>query len=321
VFDKIAFATAALCLGYVLDAVLGDPQGWPHIARFFGALIAGLEKKLYPYANKKLGGALLLIGVLLIGSGLPFMLTWLAWEISPWLFLFIESVLCWQCLAVTSLIKESKIIYDALKVGDRNAARHALSMIVGRDTERLDGGAITRAAIETVAENTSDGITAPLLFIAVGGAAFGCFYKAASTMDSMIAYKNERYNDFGYTAAKLDDALNFLPSRLCALLMILAARLLGYDAARAFAVWRRDRRKHSSPNSAQTEAVMAGALQIRLAGPNFYGGELINKPYLGDAVRTIEYDDILRTHRLSRMTALLTLAVALLLRGLALGLL
>ena len=188
-------------------------------------------------------------------------------------------------------------------------------MIVGRDTDALDAAGVTRAAVETVAENASDGVAAPLFYMLLGGAVLGCLYKAANTMDSMVGYKNERYLDFGRTAARLDDALNFIPARLCAWVMIFAARLCGMDAGNALRIYRRDKRNHASPNSAHTEAAMAGALRVRLAGDAYYFGKLCKKPYIGDAQRPIEAADILRAHKLLYVTAYLLLMLALAFRG------
>ena len=188
-------------------------------------------------------------------------------------------------------------------------------MIVGRDTDALDAAGVTRAAVETVAENASDGVAAPLFYTLLGGAALGCLYKAANTMDSMVGYKNERYLDFGRAAARLDDALNFIPARLCAWVMIFAAWLCGMDAGNALRIYRRDKRSHASPNSAHTEAVMAGALRVRLAGDAYYFGKLCKKPYIGDAQRPIEEADILRAHKLLYVTAYLLLMLALAFRG------
>ena len=188
-------------------------------------------------------------------------------------------------------------------------------MIVGRDTQRLDDAGIARAAVETVAENASDGVAAPLLFILLGGGALGCLYKAVNTMDSMVGYKNERYRDFGRCAAEIDDVLNYIPARLCALTMIFASRLGGMDAGNAHRIWKRDRRNHASPNSAQTEAVMAGALRVRLAGDAVYKGVVTKKPYIGDDLRPIQAQDIRRAHKLLYITALLLLLAALIVRG------
>ena len=258
---------------------------------------------------------LLVLFVLLVAFGVPALLLLLAWRISPWLYLALETLLCWQLLATKSLRVESRAVYDALAEGNLSGARRAVSMIVGRDTAALDAAGVTRAAVETVAENTSDGIAAPLFYMMLGGAALGCFYKAANTMDSMVGYKNERYLEFGRAAAKLDDVLNYIPARLCAVVMLCATWLCGLDVGNAWRIYRRDRRKHASPNSAHTEAVMAGALRVRLAGDAYYFGVLCKKPYIGDALRPIETEDILRAHKALYATAYLLLLLALLLRG------
>ncbi|MDE6709028.1 MAG: adenosylcobinamide-phosphate synthase CbiB, partial [Oscillospiraceae bacterium] len=190
---------------------------------------------------------------------------------------------------------------------------------VGRDTDKLDETGIIKAAVETVAENTSDGVTAPLMYISVGGAALGFFYKAANTMDSMIGYKNEKYADIGKFAAKLDDFLNFIPSRLTALIMIFSAYLLKFNGRNAFKIWQRDRRKHASPNSAQTESVCAGALEIQLAGDAYYFGELHKKEYIGDNIRPVENEDIRRANRLMYCTSVVVLFFSAAVRALILG--
>ena len=192
-------------------------------------------------------------------------------------------------------------------------------MIVGRDTERLDEKGIIKAAVETVAENTSDGVTAPVMFMALGGAPLGFFYKAVNTMDSMIGYKNEKYADIGRTAAKLDDVLNFIPSRLTALAMTAAAFILGYDGKGAYRIWKRDRLNHASPNSAQTESACAGALGVQLAGDAYYFGELHKKPYIGDKQREIENEDIVRANSLMYGSTIIITVVFAALRSIMIG--
>ena len=313
--EWILCATGALALGFLVDLLVGDPHGWPHLIRGFGFLIAALERVLYPMKNKRAGGTLLVVVVLLLSAGLPALLLFFVWRVSPWLYIVIETVFCWQILATKSLRDESRAVYAKLASGDLPGARKAVSMIVGRDTDALDAAGVTRAAVETVAENASDGVAAPLFYTLLCGAALGCLYKAANTMDSMVGYKNERYLDFGRTAARLDDALNFIPARLCAWVMIFAARLCGMDAGNALRIYRRDKRNHASPNSAHTEAAMAGALRVRLAGDAYYFGKLCKKPYIGDAQRPIEAADILRAHKLLYVTAYLLLMLALAFRG------
>ena len=296
--DWLLWNALALVLGFLLDCLVGDPQGWPHLVRLYGALISALEKWLYPMKNKRLGGTILTVLTVLIGTLVPSLALYLAGLASPWLRLLLGTVLCWQCVAAKSLKAESDLVRVPLEAGDLPKAREMVGRIVGRDTDVLDAPGVTRAAVETVAENTSDGVIAPMFYMALFGPAGGCFYKSVNTQDSMIGYKNDRYLDFGRTAALLDDAVNYIPARLAALLLILGAKLCSLDAANAWRIWRRDRRNHASPNSAQTESVMAGALRLRLAGDAVYFGKLHKKPYIGDDLRPIEPEDIRRSHRL-----------------------
>jgi adenosylcobinamide-phosphate synthase len=301
----------AIALGFGLDLLLGDPPTWPHLVRWYGKVITCAEKWFYPIKNKHFGGFLLVIATLLLGVGAPLAILYAAWRLHPWCYTAIGVLLCWQCLAAKSLCAESGKVYNALQTGTLADAQKAVAMIVGRDTDVLDEAGVTRAAVETVAENTSDGEVAPLFFMLLLGPAGGCLYKAVNTMDSMVGYRNNRYARFGTCAARLDDAANYLPARLAALLMIVAAHLAGMDGKNAFRIWRRDRRNHASPNSAQTEAVMAGALNVRLAGDAQYFGVIHHKPYIGDDIRPIEAEDILRSHRLLRITAWLMLLITL----------
>ena len=304
----------ALLLGFFLDLLLGDPSWLPHPIRAIGSLIAALEKtlrKLFPkrQGGELAGGAALVILVLALSGGFTLLVLWLCGQVGLWLRFLAETVLCYQLLATRSLKGESMKVYQALKAGDLEGARHAVSMIVGRDTQRLDEAGVARAAVETVAENASDGVIAPLIFLAIGGAPLGMVYKAINTMDSMVGYKNDRYLWFGRCAAKLDDLVNFIPARLAGLLMCLGAGFSGFDGPNALRIFRRDRKNHKSPNSAHTEAAAAGALHIQLGGPNYYFGKLVDKPAIGDADHPVEPLDIVRVNRLMYATAFLALVL------------
>lgn len=309
----------ALLSGFGLDLLLGDPHSFPHPVVAIGKLISALEKllrRLFPATRngERLAGGILWVLVVSVSAGIPALLLWLCRSISPWLGLAAESVMCWQILAAKSLRTESMKVCRALSAGDTEGARHAVSMIVGRDTARLDRQGIARAAVETVAENTSDGVVAPMVFLAIGGAPLGFFYKAVNTMDSMLGYIEPPYRDFGFVPAKMDDVMNYLPARLSGLLMLAAGTLLGMDARNGWRIFRRDRYNHASPNSAQTESVCAGLLGLRLAGDAWYHGALHKKPYIGDPLREVEPEDIPRACCLLYGTAFLSLALCALVR-------
>lgn len=305
----------ACVTGLVLDLIFGDPRWLYHPVRMIGALITLLEKGLRNIAGedqKKLqaAGAVLVFLVIVVSTAVPFLILKAADYLSPVAGYVIESFFCYQLLAVKSLRLESSRVYDKLVEEDLSGARKAVSMIVGRDTQSLDEEGVTKAAVETVAENTSDGIIAPLLYMMAGGAVLGFLYKAVNTMDSMIGYKNEKYLHFGRTAAKLDDLLNYIPARVSALLMIAASFFLGMSTSGAWKIYRRDRRKHASPNAAQTEAVCAGALKVQLAGNAYYFGKLYEKETIGDAIRPVEAKDIKRAGNLALVTAILTILLS-----------
>lgn len=304
----------ALLIGFFIDLLLGDPHSIPHPVVWIGKLISAVEKlvrRLFPKTvrGENIAGGVLWVIVVLVSTAVPALLLYAAYRLHPAAGLVLESIMCWQILATRSLRDESMKVYAALKKGVPEEYRRAVSMIVGRDTAELDDLAVTRAAVETVAENTSDGVIAPMLFLALGGAPLGFFYKAANTMDSMLGYIEMPYKNIGLVPAKMDDVLNYIPARLSALLMLAAGALLGMDAKNGWRIWRRDRRNHASPNSAQTESVCAGLLGVRLAGDAYYHGELHKKPYIGDALREIEYEDIPRAGRLLYATAALSLVL------------
>lgn len=299
----------------LLDLILGDPHWMPHPVRWMGAMIAGLEKVLRSLLPKTPGGerlggtliALLVGGAFCGGSAL---LLWGLARISPWLAWGVEVWLTYQLLAARALERESMAVYPCLIRGDLPAARTAISRIVGRDTQSLDEAGVAKAAVETVAENTCDGVVAPLIFLWLGGLPLGMLYKAVSTMDSMVGYRNARYQFFGWAGARLDDLFNLIPARLAGLSMCLAAAVLpGYSGRGALRVFLRDRKQHKSPNSAHTEAACAGALGIQLAGDASYGGKLVQKPTLGDPLRPVEPQDIPRACRLMYADAILVLAL------------
>ncbi len=309
----------ALIIGFAMDLLLGDPHGFPHPVVLMGKLISLLEKclrKVFPKTEpgEKTAGGILWVVVVTLSTAVPAAVLFLCYRVSPWLYLLAESVMCWQILAVKSLGSETKKVYDALELGDIAKARFAVSMIVGRDTENLDDAAVTRAAIETVAENTSDGIIAPLFYLALGGAPLGFFYKAVNTMDSMLGYVEMPYKNIGMIPAKMDDVMNFLPARLSAILMLAAGWLMKLNVKNGWKIFRRDRYRHASPNSAQTESVCAGLLGVQLAGNAWYHGVLHRKPYIGDPLRPVEHKDILITCRLMLVTSVLAWTLACLVR-------
>ena len=306
---------AAACIGFLIDFIVGDPQGLWHPVCGIGSLISRMEKKLRKNTadtpqNLLLAGAALAVTIPCMTVVITAVLLLAAGFIHPYLRFVLICVLDGWILAARSLKTESMKVYRRLKEKDLNGARYAVSMIVGRDTERLTAEGVTRAAVETVAENASDGVIAPLLFLLFFGPVGGFFYKAVNTMDSMVGYKNEKCLYCGRAAAKLDDLVNYIPARLTGLAFTAAACLIpGMSGKNAFKIWRRDRRNHKSPNSAQSESACAGALGVQLAGDAWYFGELYHKPAIGDALRPIEPEDIPRANRLMYVASVLTLVV------------
>lgn len=297
------YHTIALAAGYLLDLLIGDPRWLYHPVCLIGNLITLLEKgirKIFPKTEKGelFGGFLEIILVCLISLGVPCAVLSTLYRYMPLAGLVLETFWCYQLLATKSLKDESMKVYDRLKNGTIEEARYAVSMIVGRDTSELTEEGVTKAAVETVAENSSDGVIAPMLYMALGGAPLMFLYKGINTMDSMLGYKNDRYLYFGRCAAKLDDLANYIPARISGWLMVAAAFLTGMDGKNAAKIYKRDRRNHASPNSAQTEAAVAGALRVQLAGNAYYFGKLYEKPTIGDKLREVEPEDIRRANRL-----------------------
>lgn len=297
-----------LVIAFILDCIFGDPQNLPHPICLIGNIIKSGESFYRKHIkNEFVGGMLLTITVVALSFFTPFLIIFMAGKINGYLALVINIIFSYQILAAKSLKTESMKVYYPLKSGNLPEARKFLSWIVGRDTGALDETGVIKATVETIAENTTDGVVAPMIFIALGGAPMGFMYKAINTLDSMIAYKNDKYINFGKFAAHLDDVANFIPARVTAIFMIIAAFFLGFDSKNAFEIYLRDRKNHKSPNSAQTESVCAGALNIQLAGDAYYFGKLTKKPTIGDKNREIESKDIVRANKLMYGTATIIL--------------
>ncbi|MCD7884267.1 MAG: adenosylcobinamide-phosphate synthase CbiB [Lachnospiraceae bacterium] len=316
----------AVLAGFILDLIFGDPSTPLHPICLIGNLISRLEKwirgngdagepdrikenqEIQARERRELaGGTGMAALVIVISTGIPAALLAVCYHIQFWLGAAVEAVLCFFLFAVKSLKKESMNVKHALEADGLEAGRKMVARIVGRDTQALSETGVVKAAVETVAENFSDGVFAPMLYMMIGGGTLGFFYKSINTMDSMVGYKNDRYLYFGRFAAKLDDVVNYIPARIAALILIVSAPLSGLDGKNAWRIWRRDRRNHASPNSAQTESAAAGALHVRLAGDAYYFGKLYKKPFIGDDDRPIEKEDIARVNRLMVTASVLSL--------------
>jgi adenosylcobinamide-phosphate synthase len=306
----------ALIIGYILDLIIGDPQGFFHPIRLIGNLISYVEGilrlKCKGKKNEKKAGAILWFIVVFTSFIVPYVIIYLAAAINGILAVIIEIIMCYYILATKSLKDESMKVYSSLKNNNLYEAKINLSYIVGRDVERLNESSIAKAAVETVAENTSDGVIAPMLFIMLGGAPLGFMYKAINTLDSMVGYKNEKYINMGRFSAIADDVANYVPARLSAYVMIAAAFILKFDYKSAYKIYNRDKYNHKSPNSAHTESVCAGALNIMLGGDNYYGGVLVLKPTIGDNKRDVEAEDIVRANKLMYATSVICLIIGVL---------
>lgn len=304
----------AITAGFILDFLFGDPHWLPHPICLIGNLIGFLEKRLrsiFAFSNTALllSGGLMVIIVLLLTYSVPYIILYEAEKVSIWLAFVLETIMFYQIFATKSLRDESMKVYEALKNNDLADARLKLSWIVGRDTQNLTAEEVTKGAVETVAENTSDGVIAPMFFMFIGGAPLAFLYKGINTMDSMVGYKNDKYLFFGRCAAKLDDLANFIPARISGIVMILAAYFLNLDSKRAWKTFLRDRYNHLSPNSAMTESVAAGALNIQLGGGHFYFGKWVPKDTIGDNLRAVVPEDIVSVNNLLYMSAVISLLI------------
>ncbi|MFV0529260.1 MAG: adenosylcobinamide-phosphate synthase CbiB [Lachnospiraceae bacterium] len=306
---------------FLLDLLLGDPRWMYHPVCLLGNLISLFEKvlrRIFPKTKRALkvaGGLLVFLtggSSLLLSIGLMFLL----YRLNFWVGFAAEVFFCYQLLAAKSLRNESMSVYHAVKTQGVEEARKAVGMIVGRDTSQLTETGVIKATVETVAENTSDGVIAPMFYMSIAGLPLMFLYKAINTMDSMVGYKNEKYRDFGCAAAKLDDLANFIPARISALCMLLGTRFCAMNTRNAWKIFRRDRYQHASPNSAQTESVMAGALEVQLAGNAVYFGTVYEKPTIGDAIQDIEAEDIVQANRLMYAASAIALLLFSLLRAL-----
>lgn len=302
----------AIVAGFILDLIFGDPHWLPHPICLIGNLIGFLEKNLRRLlAPGKtallLGGALMVVIVLSLSYAVPYAVLMLAEQVNPWLRFALETVMFYQIFATKCLRDESMKVYTALHNNDLEDARVKLSWIVGRDTKELTAEEVTKGAVETVAENTADGIIAPMFYMFIGGAPLAFLYKGINTMDSMVGYKNDKFLYFGRCAAKLDDVANFIPARITGILMILASYFLNMNSAGAWKIFWRDRYNHLSPNSAMTESVTAGALNIQLGGDHYYFGKLVHKDTIGDNIRPVVAEDIVAVNNLLYMTAVISL--------------
>lgn len=310
---NVLLTSVALLLGFLLDQFLGDPPGWPHPVRWLGRLITLLEPPLRRFFPERLGGVFLVLLVVGAAAGCAGALLLLSALIHPWLTCAVAALLIYYGLAVRSLERETTSVLEMCQKEYWPEARQRLARIVGRDTADLPPEEIYRACIETVAENASDGVVAPLFYAGLLGPIGLWTYKAINTLDSMVGYRNEKYLHFGWASARLDDVANWLPARLTWLLLALAAALTGHAGGTALRLGWRDGRKHPSPNAAWSEAAMAGALGVQLGGPSTYQGKLSEKPLLGDPGAALTLEKSRQAIRLMLAAAWLALVTAALL--------
>lgn len=297
-----------IVLAYILDLILGDPRWFPHPVRGIGWLIKKHETVLRKtVSNERVGGIILAVSVIALSWFLSFIIIRIAFYVSWYLGSFVSIFLIYSSLSARDLDVESMEVYHPLEKKDIILARGKLSLIVGRDTHNLEYRELIRAVVETVSENIVDGIISPLFYAFIGGAPLSMAYKAVNTLDSMVGYKNEKYKDFGWASARIDDCVNFIPARLSIVFLSLAAFLTGKDGLNSWRIARRDGRKNPSPNSGISEAAVAGALEIRLGGLNFYNSVPSIKPYIGNDTNPIEIKHIKESIRISYVCSTLFL--------------
>ena len=294
-------------IAYVLDLIFGDPQNVVHPVQVIGKIISAGEKVLLRKKYKFLAGAVLNIFTVSITYTLMYLIS-KSVKISVF-FMIIEIYLMYTIFSINSLAREGNRVYRILKEGDIEKARKDLSYLVSRDTEMMDEKMIIRSTMETISENTVDGIVAPMFYMFLGGMPLAMAYKAINTLDSMVGYKNEKYMDFGKFSAKVDDAANFIPARITGILIVFASMILGYDYKNSLKIFIRDRKNHSSPNSAHSEASVAGALGVQFGGKVSYFGKEINKPTIGDKTKEFELEDIRKNIRIMYVTSFLSLVI------------
>jgi adenosylcobinamide-phosphate synthase len=301
--EKVFSLIIPLVAGYLLDLVLGDPRWVPHPVKGFGWMIAQSEKFLNQGKHRFWKGMLCSLFLLLLVYGVTWLLHGYAFLLNKWVGIMVDTSIVYLCLANRSLIEEGKAVFCELGKSPE-AGRKRLSWIVGRDTASLTGNQVRTAVFETMSENLSDGVLAPLFYYALGGAPAMMAYKMVNTLDSMIGYKNDRYRQFGCFAARLDDVANFFPARITAILMVLVTL-----SPRGFIFICKYGHKHNSPNSGYPEAALAGILNCRFGGPNYYHGQLVVKPYIGDNPAEIKHDKLSQVIRINHFVTLITVVI------------
>jgi adenosylcobinamide-phosphate synthase len=298
-------------MAFLVDGLLGDPGWFPHPVRIIGRYIGFFERRVRKFqlgkSSLRIAGAVLTVSTVVCAYGAAWGVLFCCKQVNPWLFLIVNVLIMWTCIAPRCLQQEALQIFNLLEDSNLTRAREYLALIVGRDTEKLDENGIVRAVIETVAENTSDGVIAPLFYLFLGGAPLAMAYKAVNTLDSMVGYRKDFYADFGWSAARLDDLANFIPARITAGLLLLSTLPLRLDFGNCLRIIRRDRLKHASPNSGYPEAAVAGALRIQLGGPSSYFGKTVVKPAIGDAGTGLRRNQIVTTTRMMYAAAILAL--------------